>query len=263
MISFFKLKPQKSICNDKQPKIKLSIIIAFYNSHGAVSRQVKHFARMNLPDDIEFVFVDDGSNPPHQLKDYRLKNLHLIHTNDKRPWTQGIARNIGSRKARGEYLLMTDIDHILSKEAIMDSYNFQGDKMIFPRFFGVLLEDGSLSQDPKVLEEYGLDMNRLKSKRGLYASVHGNTFVMKKSTFNGRYDPKHCLFGHHAGERQGEDSVLNRRWNHHAAKNNLSLITGSPIYMFPIARYHVNGDKNPHGLFHNLSQELIPQPLKD
>jgi glycosyltransferase involved in cell wall biosynthesis len=245
--------------------MKLSVIIAFYNSHGAVKRQVKHFAAMNLPDDIEFIFVDDGSNPPHLLKDYSLKNLKLIHTHDKRPWTQGIARNIGSKLATGEYLLMTDIDHILSKEAIMDSYYFSGDKMIFPRYFGVLLEDGSLSQEPKVLEDYGLDMSRLNTKRGLYASVHGNTFTMKKNTFNllGRYDPKHCLYGHHAADRQGEDSVLNRRWNHFAADNNIALVVGSPIYMFPIARYHVTGDKNPHGLFHNLSQELVPQPLKE
>ncbi len=244
--------------------MKLTIIIAFYNSHGAVERQVKHFSQMNLPDDIEFVFVDDGSNPPHHLEDYNLKNLHLIHTNDKRPWTQGLARNIGYKKSKGEYLLMTDIDHILSKEAIMDSYNFTGDKMIFPRYFGVLLEDGTLSQEPKVLKRYGLDMNRLKTKRGLYASVHGNTFTMKKSTFRalGTYDPKHCLYGHHAAGNKGEDSVLNRRWNHYAAKNNITLVVGSPIYMFPIARYHITGNKNPHGLFHNLSQELVPQPLK-
>jgi glycosyltransferase involved in cell wall biosynthesis len=245
--------------------MKLSIVIAFYNSHGAVTRQVKHFSAMNLPDDIEFIFVDDGSNPPHHLEDYSLKNLHLVHTHDKRPWTQGLARNIGSKKAKGEYLLMTDIDHILSREAIMDSYNFSGDKMIFPRYFGVLLEDGTLSQKQKDLEEYGMDMNRLNTKRGLYASVHGNTFTMKKSTFVllGRYDASHCLFGHHAANKQGEDSVLNRRWNHYAVKNNITLAVGSPIFMFPIARYHVKGDKNPHGLFHNLSQELVQQPLKD
>lgn len=245
--------------------MKLSIVIAFYNSHGAVARQAKYFAKMNLPDDIEFIFVDDGSNPPHLTKDYALKNLKLIHTQDKRPWTQGLARNIGFKLASGEYMLMTDIDHILSKEAIMDSYNFQGDKMIFPRYFAVLLEDGTLTQDPKILEEYGLDMNRLKTKRGLYASVHGNTFTMKRSTFNllGGYDPKHCLYGHHAAGNKGEDSVLMRRWNHYAAKNGLTLAVGSPIYIFPIGRYHVTGDKNPHGLFHNLSQELVPQPLKD
>lgn len=245
--------------------MKISVVIAVYNSHGAVKRQVKHFASMNLPDDVEFIFVDDGSNPPLNIADYQLKNLRIHATNDKRPWTQGLARNAGAKLATGEYLLMTDIDHILSQEAIMDTYHFTGDKMIFPRYFGVLLEDGSLSQEPSVLEKYGLDMERLKTKRGLYASVHGNTFAMNKSTFEllGMYDEKHCTYGHHAGNKMGEDSVLNRRWNHYAAKNGITLAVGSNIYMFPIARYHVTGDKNPLGLFHSLSQELVPQPLKE
>lgn len=244
--------------------MKLSIVIAFYNSHGAVARFVKFLNAMNLPDDIEIIFVDDGSNPPHDIKDYDLKNLHIHHTNDKRPWTQGIARNAGSKLAKGEYLLMTDMDHILSKEAIMASYNFTGDKMIFPRYFGVLLEDGSLSQTPEVLDDYGLDMARLKTTRGLYASVHGNTFVMKRSTFEhlGRYDETHCTFGHHAPNRQGEDGILNHYWNRYAAANNIKLEVGPNIYMYPIARYHRDGNKNPKGLFHDLSQDLVVQPNK-
>jgi hypothetical protein len=137
--------------------------------------------------------------------------------------------------------------------------------MIFPRYFAVLLKDGTLSQEPKVLGEYGLDLERLKTHRGLYASVHGNTFTMKKSTFEqlGGYDPKHCLYGHHAAGGKGEDSVLNRRWNHYAAANGITLAVGPKIYMFPIGRYHINADPNPHGLFHNLSQELVPQPMKE
>ncbi|MFA5830884.1 MAG: glycosyltransferase [Candidatus Paceibacterota bacterium] len=244
--------------------MKVSIIIAFYNSHGVVARQVKHFASMNLPDDIEFIFVDDGSNPPHNVEDYNLKNLRIHHTNDKRPWTQGIARNAGAKLAKGEYLFLTDIDQILSKEAIMDVYKFTGDKMVFPRHLGVLLEDGTLTQDTAVLEEYGMDMSRLGTKRGLYASVHGNTYAIKRSTFEliGGYDPRHCLYGHHAGERQGEDSIFNREWSRYAAKRGILQELGSKVYIFPIGRYNVKGDLNPKGLFHNLSYELVPQPLK-
>lgn len=256
--------PELDVC--QRMNMKVSIVIAVYNSHGAVARQIKHFKAMDLPDDIEFILVDDGSNPPHRLEDYNnLKNLRIHATNDKRPWTQGLARNAGVKLAIGEYILATDIDHILSKEAIMDTYNFTGDKMIFPRFFAVLLEDGSLSQEPAVLEDYGLDMERLKTKRGLYASVHGNTYAMKKSTFEllGGNPAKHCLYGHHAGNKQGEDSAFNRSWNHYAARNGITLAVGGKIYMFPIARYHINDDKNPKGLFHNLSQELVPQPPKD
>ncbi len=240
--------------------MKLSIVIAFYNSHGVVARQVKYFKAMNLPDDIEFIFVDDGSNPPHDIADYSLRNLRIHATNDRRPWTQGLARNAGAKLARGEYLLMTDVDHVLSKEAIMDAYGFTGDKMIFPRYYGVLLEDGTLTQDPAILEEYGMDMNRLKTRRGLYASVHGNTFAMKKSTFEliGGYKAKFCLRGFHTHE----DWFFNRSWRHYAAEKGIQHAMGSKIYIFPIGRYHINGDTNPKGLFHNLSFESIRQPMK-
>ena len=244
--------------------MKLSIVIAFYNSHGAVARQVKHFAKMKLPNDIEFVFVDDGSNPEHRAEQYSLKNLKIVYTHDKRAWTQGLARNKGAQEAKGEYLLMTDIDHILSYNAIMASYNFDGDKMIFPRFLAALLEDGELTQDPKTLSTYGLDLERLKTKRGLYASYHGNTFTMKRSTFInlGMYDERNCTFGHHAGSRQGEDSALNRKWNRYANANNIQIAVGPSIFIFPIGRYHKDYDLNPLGLFHNLSYDLVQQPNK-
>jgi glycosyltransferase involved in cell wall biosynthesis len=220
---------------------------------------------MNLPDDIEIIFVDDGSNPPLNRQDYDLKNFTIAYTNDKRPWTQGLARNFGAKIAEGEYLFFTDIDHILSYEAIMDAYGFTGDKMIFPRFYGVLLEDGTLTQDLKVLTRYGLDEQRIESRRGLYASYHGNTYSIKKTTFDllGGYNPKKCLYGFHAPSRRGEDGKFNSDWNHWAAKEKISPAVGSKIYMFPIGRYHKDGNLNPLGLFHSLSQEQKPQPLKD
>ena len=164
--------------------MKLSIIVAIYNSHEALRRQILYFDRMNLPNDIEFIIVDDGSNPQFDSDDYDLNNLTIYFTYDKRPWTQGLARNFGAKKANGEYLFFTDIDHILSYEAIMEGLNFEGEKMIFPRFIAVLDEEGKLTQDIEVLEKYGFDTKRLNTSRKLYASYHGNTYVIKKSTFN-------------------------------------------------------------------------------
>ena len=245
--------------------MKISIIIAVYNSHGAVARQVKHFNRMNLPDDIEFIFVDDGSNPPLNIADYNLKNLRIHHTNDKRPWTQGLARNAGAKLATGEYLLMTDIDHILSKEAIEDVYKFNGSKMAFPRCFGVLLPEGDLNQEMDVLEEYGMvDIKKRRAQNNLGVSKHGNTFAIKKSIFDklGGYNPKYCAYGHYAGPKRGEDCYFNGAWGRYASASGLKEELGSKIYIFPIGKYHINGDKNPMGLFHNLSRELTQQPLK-
>ena len=235
--------------------MKLSIVICMLESWEAARRQALYFSKMNLPDDIEIIFVDDGSDPPHPQ--YPTKNLRVIYTNDKRKWTQGIARNFGVKNATGVYILCTDIDHILSKEAIMACYEFKGTKMIFPRYLAVLTEEGDLTQDTEIMKEYGLDLARLETKRGLYASYHGNTYCMPRElywTLGG--NPEWCSeFGHHAPEKKGEDSVMMRKYNHWALENNAKCEVGPNIYMFTNGRYNVNKDSNPKGLFHTLSYE--------
>lgn len=244
--------------------MRISIVIPIYNSHKVVDRQVKYFNRMKLANDIEFIFVDDGSNPSLNPIDYELDNLSIVYTNDKRPWTQGLARNKGAKYASGEYLFMTDIDHILSIESINEVYCFDGNKMIFPREFGILDEEGYVLQNTETLVNFGLDINRINSKRGLYASVHGNTFAIKHETFKelGGYNPKYCTYGHHAPSRGGEDSAFNKTWNHWAAKKGIQVAVGPKIYLFPTGRYNIIGDLNPQGLFNNLSQEQTIQPMK-
>lgn len=242
--------------------MKLSVIICMFESYEAARRQALHFSKMDLPDDIEFIFVDDGSQPPHPQ--YPLKNLTMVYTNDTRPWTQGIARNTGVKAAKGEHILCTDIDHILSKEVIMACHDFTGHMMIFPRYLGVLTEDGTLTQDPDILVEYGMDPERLTSRRGLYASYHGNTYCMRRDVFweLGGNEESHCVFGHHATSKRGEDSVMNRRWNHWANARGIKTDVGPQVYIFPVGRYHVKGELNPGGMFHTLSYEPVPRASK-
>lgn len=241
--------------------MKLSIVYNVYNSHGAVDRQLRYINSLNLPDDIEIIIVDDCSNPP--LKG-ECKNLRIIRTENKKAWTLAQARNIGAREAKGEYLLMSDIDHILSKEAIMDSYNYKGFKMIFPRYYGVLLEDGTLTQDILTLIEYGAPETRLKGRRGLYASYHGNTWCMPKKLFweLGGYDEKASSYGHHPKKGRGIDGKFNSKFNRWARPQDIKTDIGSAIYIFPIGRYHKDYELNPFGLFHNLSYAPVPQPDK-
>jgi hypothetical protein len=234
---------------------KLSIVIAVFESYEATRRQALYFSKMNLPDNIEFVFVDDGSEPEHPA--YPLKNLTMVYTHDTRPWTQGIARNVGVRAAKGKYVLCTDIDHILSYEAIMYCYNYEGYMVIFPRYLGVLTEDGTFTQDIPTMIEYGLDPARPQTRRGLYASFHGNTYCMLRETFweLGGNDESHCVYGHHAPNRHGEDAIMTNRWNHWANAKGIKADVGPKIYTFTNGRYNVNGDPNPKGLFHTLSYE--------
>lgn len=240
--------------------MKLSVIFPVLNSHEAVRRQLLHFHKMNLPDDIEFIIVDDGSNPPLNCKEYILRNLTILKTNDKRPWTQGLARNMGAKHAKGEYLLMTDIDHILPRPVIDAAYNFTGDKMVFHRSIAVLDEDGNLTQDIEVLKQYGYDPNR---SRKLSAGSHGNTFAIRKALFHelGGYNPRRCYYGYHAPVRMGEDCYFNSAWKIYSRANGLRNTTGPEIYIFPVGRFNISGDSNPMGLFHQLSYDPVQQPM--
>lgn len=221
----------------KSPKV--SIVISVYQSHEIVRRQLLHFKKMNLP--VEIIIVDDNSTPPIPGA--------TIRTDNKLAWTQGLGRNLGASIAKGEYLFMTDIDHIISKEALEDALNFNGNRMIFRRQMAVLDENGDVRQDEKTLQSWGYE------KENLNASFHGNTFVIKKSIFEdlGGYDPGTCKSGLHPISRRGDDCYFNKKWNR--AFRGVKLAVGRDIYMFPIGRFNKTGNTNPKGLFHNLSQD--------
>lgn len=228
--------------------MKVSIIIPILNSRRVVQRQMKHFRKMWLEDDVEIIFMDDGSDPPLDFPNIRIKNFTMFHTNDFRPWTNELARNKGAELAKGEFLLMTDIDHILTKEAIEAVRNFDGDKMVFPRYFGVLNNKGDIETDNPA--RYGWKM------RGRSAGLHSNTFAIRKKIYFelGGYVERWCITGKHI-------SAAERRFNNHWYKSceagtYKEQVIGPIIYFYPAGRYHVTGDNNPYELFHNLPYEV-------
>lgn len=218
--------------------VKVSVVISVYKSYEIVRRQLLHFERIGLP--IEVIIVDDGSNPPIPQATYRTEN--------KLAFTQGLGRNLGAEKANGEYLFMTDLDHILSKESLEDALNFTGNKMIFRRQVAILDKNGYVVQNRETLREWGYEKEKLD------ASVHGNTFVMKKSVFKelGGYEPKYSSVGYHPISKRGDDCYFNAKWNKRFRGEPTAI--GRDIYMFPLGRFNKTGDLNPFGLFHNLSQ---------
>jgi glycosyltransferase involved in cell wall biosynthesis len=247
--------------------MKCSIIIAVLNSHKVVIRQLRHFKKMNLPRSVEIILVDDGSNPPLNYEGCGLRNLTILYTNDKRPWTQGLARNMGAKQAKGEFLFFTDIDHIITHEAINDVLLYDGDKMVFPRYFGILDRHGNVVSDQKSMLKFGLNPARLRN-RGLSCGYHGNTYAIRATIFwmIGGYDHRYCESGFHVGGKyMSEERKFNIKWAHIC---NRGLApggekTGARIYHYPTSKFRTDGDNNPYGLFHSLSLEQVPQPMKE
>jgi glycosyltransferase involved in cell wall biosynthesis len=221
--------------------MKVSIIIAVLDSREVLRKQARYFRSLQLPQDTEIIILDDGSKPPLEV-DVTPENFSLIPTNDFRPWSQPCARNFGAEHAKGEFLLMTDIDHILSKEAIEAVRKFDGDKMMFPRHWAVLNEEGKICQEPEILFEYGLS-KELYEQRGLHGGHHANTFAMRKSIYQelGGYDESFC------GKYGGDDTNFSKRYGkHHYSGNCKRHAMGPRIFVYPDPRRDVKK------VFHNL-----------
>ena len=243
---------------------KISIIIAVLNSHRIVKRQIRHFRNMKLPDDIEIIFMDDGSNPPIIMENSGLRNFRIYPTCNYRPWTQGLARNLGAKIALGEYLFFTDIDHIITREALMAAYEFTGDKMLFPRHCGILDHRGNVTQDLDVLFKFGFSRARFR-RRKLEGGFHTNTFSMKKSLFMelDGFNPIYCESGFHVGGKyMSEERDFYLRYSRYVKRGLAELgVEGPKIYVYPTGRFLEGGEQNPFDLFHGTSREQVPQPL--
>lgn len=241
--------------------MKVSIIIAVLNSHKVVVRQIRFWKGMRLPKDVEIILVDDGSTPPLDYGNCGLRNFSVYFTNDKRPWTQGLARNLGVSKAIGEYIFITDIDHIITREAIEAVRNFGGDLMVFPRYYGILDRYGNLLNDEKTMIEFGARLRGMRHRR-MSGGYHMNTFAMKKSIFDsiGGYDRKHCerMF-HVGGAFTSEEGALFSKYRRIAKGR--QAVAGPATYFYPTGQFRVDGNHNPFGLFHTLSLEPVAQPM--
>ncbi len=229
----------------EQALIRLSLIISVLESYEIVRRQCSHLASI-VPADCELILLDDGSNPPLPMPETRPGRFSLVYTRNAVPWTQPIARNLGARLARGRYLFFTDIDHIISREAIQAVYGFTKSRMMFRRTFAVLDESGQIILEREALRSSGWDEEQEQHILA-DAAVHQNTFAIRRDLFlqgmHGGYDESLC-----AGGRYGGDDVeFNRRYaglvaSRHADPDEL----GPTIFVYPDP---ASSDK-----FHRLSR---------
>lgn len=212
-----------------------------------MKRQLRHFKKMRLPDDVEILIIDDGSDPPLVYPDHGVRNLNIYPTKDFRPWTQACAKNMGAKLAKGEYLFITDIDSIIPENAIRMIHQFNGDKMEFQREVAVLSRQGVIMQDLRTVLRYGYPMRKYK-KHGFKTYKHTNTFAIRKTVFEmiGGYDEARCDKGTHPTH---DDLYLHSQYRKYAKAGKCKhSVMGPIIYMFPAT------GKDVKKLFHNLKR---------
>jgi len=244
--------------------MKVSVIIPFLDSDEIVRRLIKYWGQMDIPDDIEFIIMDDGSKKSLRHPDFGLLdlvkgyglNLEIYETHESRPWTSSAARNRAADIAIGRNLFLVDGDYIISRKALETARLFDGDRLGVRREFGVLTEEGTFTQDHATLIAWGLPRNRIR-KRGTKFPPHPNQFVMRRELFleMGGYDEKRIFSS--AVYPQGEDNAfkrLARKWENEG-KLVFSEEDRPTLFMYPNGQFCGDVDYNPFGLFHTLTRK--------
>lgn len=92
---------------------QITLILPYYNQPKMLRVQLRHI--MGFPPGLQVIVIDDGStDQAHlQISDY-FPNISLYRILEDIPWNRNGARNLGATVANTEWILQTDIDHILS-----------------------------------------------------------------------------------------------------------------------------------------------------
>lgn len=159
--------------------------------------------------------------------------------------------------ARGEWLLMADLDHIITREFIDAARTFDGDHIRINREFAVLDADGNLTQDRKVLTSYGLP-----ERYDVKFTPHRNQFAIHRDLYAKIGGYREDRIGKPYPQREDGDFAKAWRKLYEAGEirdfDDLVGYEHRPIlYMFPNGKYCEGGDvdTNPFNLFHTLSRK--------
>ena len=94
-----------------------TLIMAYYENRLMLEKQYELIK--DLPEDIRallhLIIVDDGSptKPAYVDKDLGVASFQLFRMQKDIPWNQDACRNIGAKHAKTEWMLLTDMDHMV------------------------------------------------------------------------------------------------------------------------------------------------------
>jgi glycosyltransferase involved in cell wall biosynthesis len=94
--------------------MKLSVIIPYYEAPMMLQIHMDHLEARGIPDGVEYLFVDDGSQK-HPITE-PLPHGRTFRIKQNIAWNVAGARNLGAHEANGEWLLFADIDRIIPQE---------------------------------------------------------------------------------------------------------------------------------------------------
>lgn len=111
--------PRASVGMPGLPR-RVTLVVPFYENHEFLKTQVAHWAGLppRLLEHLEIIVVDDGSPQPLEQLVVPGVRLRQFRIDVDVRWNWLAARNIGAHHAGGEWLLLTDMDHVVTREVL-------------------------------------------------------------------------------------------------------------------------------------------------
>lgn len=175
----------------------LTLVTPFYRNSGMLARQYQTWAGWagKRKARVEVVIVDDGSPEPAAdvPRPEGLPALSIYRVKEDRPWHQHGARNLGAHVAKDGWLLLTDMDHVLTDDAL---------RALLKRIDTGAVDEGRAYMLDRVEADTGEPTLNDRGNR----KPHPNSFVMTRRKYweVGGYDEDLC--GHY-----GTDSAFRGR----------------------------------------------------
>lgn len=166
-----------------EEQIKISIIIPNYNNAPFLQKCLNSAVNQTLKE-IEIIFIDDNSldDSLKIAKEFaRLdKRIHIITFNETK--SQHMARKIGVREAKGEFIMFLDSDDFFSMDACEEAYNhiIKGYDIVY--FNTTIINNGNLDQNS--VRDFENHLNQVESGEYLKNKILDLTFVHSSMNHN-------------------------------------------------------------------------------
>lgn len=163
----------------------LTLVLPYYKNPGMLTVQFANWLGWadKRKDRIAVILVDDGSPEPATdvPRPEGLPALSIYRVTEDRPWHQHAARNLGAHVAEDGWLLLTDMDHVLTDDAA---------RLILKRLDKGELDDRCIYMLDRIEADTG---EPTRNEHGR-PKPHPNSFVLTRELYwrIGGYDEDFC-----------------------------------------------------------------------
>ena len=183
-------------------KEKISVIIPTYNRESLIIRSIKSVLNQTY-ENIEVIVVDDGSTDNTKAKVSSIKDKRVKYVTYAKNKGACYARNLGIKKATGDYIAFQDSDDVFEKDKLkkqLENLKRNNSDLDFCKF-EVINQDKKYCVPSEELED------KLKNKKYLDLLVEGN-FVSTQTILGKRNVFDNILFDEKLPRLQDYDLIL-------------------------------------------------------